>query len=80
MLGGCINNSGLREIDHVNQCKKEEVPLLHGFRKFFATQLANSGVNPEIREMLLDHKIGLARAYYRPAVEKMYEGYRKAHY
>lgn len=33
-----------------------EVPIAHGFRKFFTTQLINSEVNPEIREMLLCHK------------------------
>jgi hypothetical protein len=47
----------------------------HGFRKFFTTQAVNSKVNPEIRERLLAHKIGLASAYYRPTPEEMYEGY-----
>jgi len=60
MLGVCINNSGVREIDHVNKYRRKEIPRLHGFRKFFTTQLVNSKVNPEIREMLLGHKIGLA--------------------
>jgi hypothetical protein len=32
--------------------------------------LVNSKVNPEIREMLLGHKIGLAAAYYRPVFEE----------
>jgi hypothetical protein len=52
--------------------------LLHGFRKFFTTQLVNSKVNPEIREMLLGHKIGLASAYYRPTEEEMLDEYMKA--
>jgi len=56
----------------------KDVPLAHGFRKFFTTQLVNSKVNPEIREMLLGHKIGLASCYYRPTVEEMYEEYSKA--
>jgi hypothetical protein len=51
---------------------------LHGFRKFFTTQLINSNLNPEIREMLLGHKIGLASAYYRPTEEEMHEEYSKA--
>ena len=50
----------------------------HGFRKFFTTQVVNSRVNPEIREMLLGHKIGLASCYYRPTEDEMYEEYRKA--
>lgn len=73
-----IRNSGLRKIDHINPHKRKEVPLLHGFRKFFTTQLINSNLNPEIREMLLSHKIGLASAYYRPTEEEMHEEYSKA--
>jgi integrase/recombinase XerD len=54
------------------------VPIAHGFRKFFTTQLIQSKVNPEIREMLLGHKIGLASAYYRPTEDEMYLEYEKA--
>jgi len=56
----------------------KEVAITHGFRKFFTTQLINSKVNPEIREMLLGHKIGLASAYYRPTLEEMTLEYDKA--
>ena len=56
----------------------KQVPIAHGFRKFFTTQLVNSKINPEIREMLLGHKIGLASAYYRPTEEDMYAEYQKA--
>ena len=52
--------------------------MSHGFRKFFTTQLVNSNVNPEIREMLLGHKIGLASAYYRPTEKDMLNEYMKA--
>lgn len=54
------------------------VQMTHGFRKFFTTQLVNSKVNPEIREMLLGHKIGLASAYYRPTEQEMFTEYEKA--
>jgi integrase len=54
------------------------VQMTHGFRKFFTTQLVQSKVNPEIREMLLGHKIGLASCYYLPTTEQMYEEYEKA--
>jgi integrase len=57
---------------------KVNVQMTHGFRKFFTTQLINSKVNSEIREMLLGHKIGLASAYYRPTEQDMYEEYEKA--
>ena len=52
--------------------------MVHGFRKFVTTQLVNSDVNPEIREMLLGHKIGLASAYYRPSEDEMLNEYLKA--
>jgi len=58
--------------------RKNQIPIAHGFRKFFTTQLINSKVNPEIREMLLGHKIGLASAYYRPTEQEMLEEYEKA--
>ena len=54
------------------------VQMMHGFRKFFTTQLIDSDVNPEIREMLLGHKIGLTSAYYRPSAQKMFNEYQKA--
>ena len=52
--------------------------MVHGFRKFVTTQLVNSKVSPEIREMLLGHKIGLASAYYRPSEDEMLNEYLKA--
>jgi integrase len=60
--------------------RNNNVPIAHGFRKFFTTQLITSKVNPEIREMLLGHKIGLASCYYRPTEEEMYQEYEKASY
>jgi integrase len=57
---------------------KKDIAIAHGFRKFFTTQLINSKLNPEIREMLLGHKIGLASAYYRPTEEEMFQEYQKA--
>lgn len=57
---------------------RKEVAIAHGFRKFFTTQLINAKVNPEIREMLLGHKIGLASCYYRPTEAEMLSEYEKA--
>jgi integrase len=58
--------------------RSKDVKASHNFRKFFTTQLINSKVNPEIREMLLGHKIGLASCYYRPSEEEMLAEYMKA--
>src|SRR5206468_1835879 len=54
-----------------------DIPIAHGFRYFWMTQAGNAEINAEIREMLLGHKIGLASAYYRPTVDKMYQEYEK---
>jgi integrase len=78
ILEDCISNCGLREIDHVNPFKRKQVPLLHGLRKFMTKQLVDSKLNPEIREMLLGHKIGLTGCYYKPTPQEMYEEYEKA--
>jgi integrase len=78
ILEDCISNCGLREIDHVNPFKRKQIPIFHGLRKFMTKQLVDSKLNPEIREMLLGHKIGLASCYYRPTEEDMYCEYEKA--
>ena len=70
--------AGLRKINHnFSKRERESVPIAHGFRKFFTTQLINSKINPEIREMLLGHSIGLAGAYYKPTEDEMQEEYMK---
>jgi integrase len=38
MLEDIIRDSGLRNIDHKNPHKRKEIPLFHGFRKFFTKQ------------------------------------------
>ncbi|HXV87960.1 MAG TPA: hypothetical protein VD710_02585 [Nitrososphaeraceae archaeon] len=76
-----ISRHSIRSIFYQVLCKSginANVQMMHGFRKFFTTQLIDSDVNPEIREMLLGHKIGLASAYYRPSEQKMYDEYQKA--
>lgn len=78
ILEDCISNSGLREIDHESPFKRKQIPIFHGFRKFFTKQLVESKLNPEIREMLLGHKIGLASCYYKPTEQEMLVEYYKA--
>ena len=77
LLQHWLVNSGVRQVDPVHglQHKRKEAPMLHGFRKFFTTQLVHSKVIPEIMEMLLGHKIG---AYYKPTEDEMLEEYMKA--
>jgi integrase len=76
----------LRKVGLIEKSDKEirdhqfrhSVPLSHGFRKFWMNQAVNAKLNPEIREMLLGHKIGLSSAYYRPSEEEMLEEFMKA--
>jgi integrase len=68
----------LRDIALRSNVRCKEIPIAHGFRKFTMTQFVNSKINPEIREMLLGHKIGLASAYYRPSEQDMFLEYEKA--
>ena len=71
--------AGVRQVNHnATGRERQPIPLAHGFRKFFTTQLINSKVNPEIREMLLGHSIGLASAYYKPTEDEMLDEYMKA--
>lgn len=78
LLNLILIKAGVREVNHTNPHKRKEVARAHGMRKHFTTQLVNSKVNPEIREMLLGHKIGLASCYYRPTEQEMYAEYQKA--
>lgn len=71
--------SGVRQVNHNSTGRERQpIPLAHGYRKFFTTQLINAKVNPEIREMLLGHSIGLAGAYYKPTEDEMLGEYMKA--
>ena len=80
ILYSLVVRSGVRKVNHNTSRGKDRqpIPLAHGFRKFMTTQLINAEVNPEIREMLLGHSIGLAGAYYKPTEEKMLAEYEKA--
>ncbi len=78
LLDEIIRNTGLRQANHTNQFKRQTVPMLHGFRRHFTKQLIDSKLNPEIREMLLGHKIGLASCYYKPSEQEMLNEYFKA--
>ena len=61
-----------------NVISNNQTPVAHGFRYWWMTQAVKSKMNPEEREMLLGHKIGLASAYYRPDPDEMYVEYEKA--
>jgi len=73
----------IRKIEHQTEGKyiasmRKDVAIAHGFRKFFATICERSKVDPEVRERLLGHDIGLTLVYVKKSVEEIYEEYEKA--
>jgi len=58
--------------------RNNQVPIAHGFRKFFTTMLIKSNVKAEIRLKLEGHSIGITEHYWYPSEEEMYAGYEMA--
>ncbi len=56
---------------------RKNIPANHGFKKFVHTTMTHARILPEIREMLLDHSIGLSDAYYKPTEKEMLDEYLK---
>lgn len=74
-----LNKIGIREVDHVKGCRsRKAVKVIHGFRKFFETQLLQSDVNYVVTKMLMDHDLKLEENYFRPTPEYIVKEYSKA--
>ena len=69
---------GLRETNTTTSYQRKNVALFHGFRKLFNTALANCGVNPLVKELLMGHSIGLDDSYFRPNENQVLSEYKKA--
>jgi hypothetical protein len=54
------------------------VKASHDCTKFAIADVIRAKVNPEAREMLLGHRIGLSSAYYRPDANEILQEYLKA--
>lgn len=70
--------AGTRQRTSGDKFTRKKVALFHGLRKYVTTQFINSKLDPEKREMLLGHKIGLTGAYYRPSEDDLLQEYLKA--
>ena len=75
--------SGIQKVEHLTETKtpgrhRKDVMASHGFRKFATTNMIRSKVNPEAREMLLGHSIGLSNSYYKPDANEILQEYLKA--
>lgn len=57
--------------------QRKEVMVVHGFRKFFDTNLTRATKDPVMTELLLGHDIGLKGSYFKPDEESKYNTYRE---
>jgi site-specific recombinase XerD len=79
ILQSLVVNSGLRTVNHnYTNRERHETGVTKAFRKWFMHEAVESKMNPEIREMLLSHSIGLAGAYYKPSEQEMLDTYMSA--
>jgi integrase len=65
------------DTSHKYKKYRTEIAQNHGFRKFTFTTMALRKIDPEVRELLVGHKIGLSGAYYRPTENQMLNEYLK---
>lgn len=77
VIRNVLVKAGLRKLGQPKSTRNER-PIIHAFRKFATTQFVHSSLNPEIREMLLGHSIGLTGVYYRPGDNDLLKEYVKA--
>ena len=78
--------AGIIKVDHTGNNSgskmRKDIPLIHGFRKFFNTALMNADVNIRFKELLMGHTIKLDDVYYDKNNEKsqakLLEEYSKA--
>jgi integrase len=68
----------LKAIAKRSNVRNKQVPIAHGFRKFFTTQLIKSNVNSIHGLMLEGHSTGIRDHYARPTEQDMYDEYMKA--
>ena len=74
-----LNKVGIREVDHVKGCRsRKSVKVIHGFRKFFETQLLQSDVNYIVTKKLMNHDLKLEENYFRPTQDYIIKEYEKA--
>ena len=79
VLDEIIRNSGLREVNHDNQFKRQTVPMLHGFRKFYSSQLVEADLKTELRWLLEGHNLkGNDMSYVRTTEKRLRQEYEKA--
>src|SRR2546427_7958560 len=69
MIDRTMRQAGLRQLEHPAETRacsqmRKQIPLIHGFRKFFNTALMNSDVHPSFKKLLTGHSVELDEVYY----------------
>ncbi|MGB6671339.1 MAG: site-specific integrase [Candidatus Nitrosopolaris sp.] len=70
LVGEKLRQAGIRDLHHSienvgDRAKnRKDVPLIHGFRKFFNTALMNADVHPSFKKLLMGHSVQLDEVYY----------------
>jgi integrase len=69
LVAETLIKAGVRQRDHMteNQTRgqaRKEIPLNHGFRKFFNTALMNADIHPSFKKLLMGHSVQLDEVYY----------------
>ena len=87
LVAETLIKAGIRQRDYMteNQTRgkaRKEIPLNHGFRKFFNTALMNADVHPSFKKLLMGHSVQLDDVYYDKGSDKsrakLLEEYSKA--
>jgi integrase len=90
LIRDLLRKAGIQEVHHLTEGGelktsgqvRKDIPLHHGFRKFFNTALMNSDVHPSFKKLLMGHSVQLDEVYYDKGSEKstakLLEEYSKA--
>ena len=72
--------TGIREVNHTaDKGHRKKIAEMHGFRKFFSSQLVNAGLNSEKRWLLEGHSLrGNDNSYVKPTLKELHAEYEKA--
>jgi len=65
----------LEDLARRSNVRTKEVPISHGFRRFYTGQLIKSGVQAEARLMLEGHSTGITDHYWRPSEDDLFRAY-----
>ncbi len=80
LLHHLIIKAGLKQVYHnFTGRERHDVPMAHGFRKFFSTQLVEADLKTELRWMLEGHALKANDfSYVKPTTEQLAHEYTKA--